>query len=146
MNRRQFVAWAGSAATIGLAGCSAVDPESPGGVVLTHVELGNAAPEPRVFDVLVEHDDEVVHWDAHEVDPGGGDGEIGGEVIEVDAPEEPGSVEVSVRVGEQWERTDFDDGRYDGERVLVSATYGWPEPAVLRLSRLESERPTSVGG
>lgn len=141
MDRREFVAWSGAALTIGLSGCSTLGSEPREGVVPTHVELGNASPESRLFDVLVTHDGEVVHWDAHEVEARVSDDELGGEVVEMDAPEEPGSVEVYVRVGEQWERTDFDAERYDGEDVIVTATYGLPEAGVLRLSRVESDRP-----
>lgn len=141
MHRRQFVAWSGTALAFGLAGCSTLGAEAREGVVLTHVELGNASPDPQEFDVLVTHDGEVVHWAAHEVEARVDDEELGGEVVEIDAPEEPGSVEVYVRVGERWERTDFDSERYDGEEVIVTATYGLPEAGVLRLSRVESDRP-----
>lgn len=112
------------------------------GVILTHVELGNATSEPQVFDVIVTYNDNIVHWSSNEVGVGDDEQEMGGEVIEIDASDEPGSVEVHVRVGEKWKTTDFDTDRYDGQRVIALVTYGWPEDEILRISRVVSDRPT----
>lgn len=142
MRRREFVAWSGTVLTIGPAGCSTLGSGARDGVVLTHVELGNGSDERQVFDVFATYDGEVLHWRSHEVEARESDEELGGEVVEIDPPEEPGNVEVYVRVGENWERTDFDE--FDGKRVIVTATYGWPERGMLRLSRIESDRPAST--
>lgn len=147
MNRRRFLAGCGAAATVGLAGCAASGADGPASVVLTHVELANGTGEPQVFHLLVELHDDVVHWSSHEVD-GGDDGEMGGAVVEIAAPDEPGAVEVHGRVGETWRTVDFDADRYDGERVIAVFQYGpWSDDdgTALRGSRLVSDRPTPSG-
>lgn len=146
MNRRQFLGGSAIAAAAGLAGCTEFVPERREGVVLTHIELGNASTEPQRFDVIVSYDDEFVQWDSYEVEARVDEQTLGGRVIEVDAPDDPGRVEVSVRVGETWKRADFDTGRYDGEQVIAIATYGLPEAGILRLSRVISDRSTATDG
>lgn len=95
-------------------GCVSYEANSSLGVILTHVELGNWTRTSQQFNMLVLHDERIVHWDVHEVD-GGTDDEAGGEVIPMKRPGEPGRVEVLVRVGEHWERTDFADGSFAGD-------------------------------
>ncbi|WP_135666708.1 hypothetical protein [Halorhabdus rudnickae] len=112
------------------------------GVNLTHVELGNGSGESQVFDVLVTHNDDTIYWSSQEVRSGEGEGEV----IEIDSPNEYGHVEVYVRVGDVWERTDFDTDRLDGKHVIASVTYGMIEEDILRISRLVSDRPTSTEG
>ena len=142
MNRRTLLAFGGLAAVGGLAGCSAPTDAGREGVVLTHVELGNGTDEPRTFDVLVRHDGDVVHWAAHEVGVGTG-GEMGGRVVELDGPDEPGRVVVLVRVGETWRELDFREyEQYDGKRVLAVVTYGMVEDE-LRVRPHVSDRTTS---
>lgn len=143
MNRRRFLECGGTALAVGFAGCSAIDAESREGVILTHIELGNATDELQMFDVIVRYDGNIMHWETYEVAPGTAEQEMGGEVIEIDHPPDPGRVEVSVRVGQHWERTDFDSDRFDGKHVIVVATYAWPEEGALRLSRVDSDRPPS---
>lgn len=142
-DRRTVLGFIGTTVTTGLAGCQTPGSGQREGVVLTHVELGNASPDPQVFDLLVRRDGEIVHWDSHDVGTGTGEDEIGGEVVEMDGPEDPGRVEVAVRVGEQWERTGFDDDRYDGKEVIAVVTYGRLEADTLRISRIDSDRPAS---
>lgn len=146
VTRRQYLGIGGTAVALGLAGCSMAGAPDREGVILTHVELGNASPDPEEFDVLVTHDGEIVHWALHEVDVGSDEDEMGGTVIDIDSREEPGQVEVLVRVGQQWERTDFDSDRYDGNRVIAVVTYGLPEDGVLRISRVISDRDGTVSG
>jgi len=66
---------------------------------------------------------------------------MGDAVIDIDSPDERGHVEVYVRVGETWRRTDFDTDRYDGERVIAVVVYGMVEDDLLRISRRVSDRP-----
>lgn len=96
-----------------------------------------------MFDVIVSYDGEVVHWESYEVEARIDEQELGGEVIEMDAPDDPGSVEVYVRVGENWEHTDFDTDRYDGKRVIAVITYGLPEDGIIRISRVIADRTPS---
>lgn len=141
MNRRRFLAGSGLALTVCLAGCSTLASEAREGVILTHVELGNTSGQPRVFDVIVTYDDEFIHWDSYEVEAADSEQGMGGRVIEIDSPADPGSTEVYVRVGEKWKGIDFGTDQYDGKRVIVVATYGRPEAESLRLSRVVSDRP-----
>lgn len=147
MNRRQYLAGVGAISAVGLAGCAASGTDGPARVVLTHVELANGTGEPQVFHLVVEHDDEVVHWSSHEVDGGGDGGEMGGAVVEMAPPDEPGVVAVHGRVGETWRTVDFDTDRYDGDRVIAVFQYGpWSDDGTaLRGTRLVSDRPASDG-
>ena len=145
MRRRKFLASSVTVGALSTSGCTGLLAERRAGVTLTHVELGNASDEPRVFDLLVTHDDDIIHWASHEVGVGGDDQEMGDALIEVDSPSERGHVEVLVRVGEEWQRTDFDTDRYDGERVTAVVVYGMIEDDMLRISRLVSDRPTADG-
>lgn len=140
MRRRTFLTDSATLMTIPVAGCTAAFDEEREGVTITHVELGNASDEPRVFDLLVTQGEEIIHWASHEVDVGKNSQEMGGTVIDIDGPNDPGHVEVSVRVGEKWERTDFNTDRYDGERVIAVVVYGMLEEETLRISRLISDR------
>lgn len=141
MNRRQFLGGSGTVAMVGITGCSTLDSGGREGVILTQVELGNATGEPQAFDVVVTYDGDLTHWSSYEVEVGDAEQEMGGEVVEIDAPDNPGAVEVHVRVGETWKSVDFDADRYDGERVIAIATYGWPDET-LRISRVIDGRPT----
>lgn len=143
MRRRTFLAGGATVASIPVSGCAGFFHEGREGVILTHVELGNASSEPQVFDLLVTHDDEIVHWTSHEVGVGEDDQEMGGTVIDIDSPAERGHVEVSVRVGEEWKRTDFATDRYEGERVIAVVVYGMSDEDLLRISRRVSDRPTT---
>jgi hypothetical protein len=143
MRRRTFLASSVAVGASFTSGCTGLLAEEREGVTLTHVELGNASNEPQVFDLLVTHDDEIIHWSSHEVGVGGTDQEMGDALVELDSPDERGHVEVLVRVGEEWERTDFDTDRYDGERVIAVVVYGIIEDDMLRISRLVSDRPTA---
>ena len=143
MNRRQLLTGAATAITAICVGCTSVPRDGREGVVLTHVELGNATGERQQFDVLVTHDGEIIHWALHEVEPGGDDREAGGTVVEIDSPDDPGDVEVHVRVEDQWASTDFESEEYDGERVLAVVTYGMVDDDLLRITRHRSDRPTS---
>lgn len=144
MNRRHYLSIGGTAVALGLAGCSMPGSSEREGVILTHVELGNASSEPEVFAILVTYDGDIVHWEPHKVGIGADEDEIGGELIEIDSPGDPGRVEVFVRVREHWERTDFDTDRYDGKRVIAVVTYGLPEAEVLRISRVVSDRQSNA--
>lgn len=137
MNRRTFLAGTATIFTAVSGGCTTVDNSGVEGVILTHVELGNASDEPQTFDVLVMHDDEIVHWTQHELDSGGED------VIAIDSPDEHGNVEVFVRVADEWDSADFAADEYDGERVIAVVTYGMIEPDALRISRVVSDRQKS---
>ncbi|MEF8853425.1 MAG: hypothetical protein V5A28_13595 [Haloarculaceae archaeon] len=68
---------------------------------------------------------------------------MGGQVVDIDSPDERGHAEVSVRVGQEWKRTDFDTDRYDGKYVTAVVTYGMGEDELLRISRRVSDRPTA---
>lgn len=111
-------------------------PRRSGGVILTHVGLGNFSDELQVFDLFVTHDEEVIHWASHEVEA------EGESVIDIEGPGEHGSVEVMVRVGEEWQTRGFDTHRYEGERVIAVVVYGKVEYGLLRISRVASDRPT----
>ncbi len=137
MNRREFFAGSLSLCAAVSGGCLSLTDDERDGVVLTHVELGNQREDPHVFDLLVTHDEEVIHWASHEV---GTDGEV----IDVDSPDEYGPTEVYVRVDEVWQKTDFDTDEYDGEQVIAVVTYGTVEDDLLRISRRISDRPTST--
>jgi hypothetical protein len=145
MQRRAFLAGGTAILTVAASGCGGVLDEGLEGVVLTHVELGNASGTPRVFDLQVTHDGDIVHWAAHEVGVAESDREMGGTVVDFDGPDDPGQVEVAVRVGREWARTDFATAEYDGERVLAVVTYGLVEPGLLRISRRVSDRSPAGG-
>lgn len=136
MNRRTFLAGSTPIVAATLGGCTVFGGGENGldGVILTHVELGNQSDDPQEFDVHVTHDADTIYWSSHEV--AGGEGEV----IEIDAPNEYGRVEVYVRVGDVWSQTDFDSDEYDGKRVIAVATYGMVEDDTLRISRIESDR------
>lgn len=140
MDRRTFLAESAAILTAVSGGCTTFNTGGREGVILTHVELGNHSDEAQAFDVQVIHDDEVIHWTQRELASGGD------EVIEIDSPDEHGSVEVFVRVEEQWDSTDFDADEYDGERVIAVVTYGKVEPDALRISWVVSDRPASDNG
>lgn len=124
MNRRAFLAESATVVIAASGGCAAFENGERDGVVLSHVELGNATDEPQQFDVLVTHDDEVVHWSLHAVEAGGNDQDAGGDVIDLGTPDDHGRVEVHVRVDDEWASTDFDTDRFAGERVIAVVTYG----------------------
>ena len=142
MNRRTFLAGSASVFTAVGSGCTTFADEERDGVILTHVELGNASDELQVFAVLVTHDDEIVHWSSHEVGVTESEEAVAGEVIDIDVPDEYGYVEVLTRVEDQWDTTDFDTDEYDGERVIAVVTYGMVEDELLRISRRVSDRPS----
>ncbi len=135
MKRRALLGSAVALTALG-GGCTVLSEDSRAGVVLTHVELGNADDEARTFDVVVRHDGEIVHWSTHEL----GVSEDSDEVVEIDGPDERGHVEVDVRVDGQWASTDFDTDEYDGEEVIAIVTYGMAEEDALRISRQISDR------
>jgi hypothetical protein len=137
MKRRRFLVGSVTVCAAVFSGCLLGTDNERDGVILSHVELGNARGEPRVFDLLVTHDGEVIHWASYEV---GADGEV----INIDSPDEYGGVEVYVRVGEEWQRRDFDTDEYAGEQVIAIVTYGMVENDLLRISRRVSDRPTST--
>lgn len=143
MNRRTLLAGSATVGAISVAGCAGILEEEQEGVTLTHVELGNASSEPQVFDLLVTQDDEIIYWASHEVGVGGNDQEMRDALVEIDSPDERGHVEVLVRVGEEWQQTDFDTDRYDGERVIAVVVFGMGDDDMLRISRLVSDRPTA---
>lgn len=138
MNRRRFLAAGATVSAVVSGGCLLGNDDGRDGAILTHVELGNAREDPRVFDLLVTHDDEVIHWAAHEV---GTDGEV----VTIESPDEYGNVEVYVRVGEEWQKREFNTDEYAGEQVIAVITYGMVEDDLLRISRRVSDRPTSTG-
>lgn len=142
MDRRTFLACGATAVGSVTGGCTAFSGTRRDGVALTHVELGNASGEPQTFDLLVFRDGEIVHWSTREVESGEG-GQTGGEVIEMDAADEYGRVEVYVRIGDERTGTDFEADEYDGERVIAVVTYGAVEDDMLRISRRLSDRPVS---
>lgn len=139
MNRREFFTGSLTPCVAVSGGCLSLDDDERDGVVLTHVELGNQSGDPHVFDLLVTHDEEVIHWASHEVN-------TGGEVIAIDSPDEYGPTEVYVRVDEVWQKTDFDTDESDGEQVIAVVTYGTVEDDLLRISRRLSDRPASADG
>lgn len=140
MQRRTFLAGSAAVASAVVGGCLGSGDDARTGVILTHVELGNATADPQVFDVLVTQDDEIIHWATHEVGVGAAPDEAGGKVIELDPPAEPGAVEVHARVGENWQRTGFTTDEFDGERVIAVVTYGMGEAEALRISRRHADR------
>lgn len=144
MDRRTFLVGSASVFTAIVSGCTTFADEERDGVILTHVELGNASDGPQVFDVLATHDDEIIHWSSHEVEVTENEEAAGGEVIGINAPDEYGRVEVLVRAKDQWAQTDFDTDEYDGERVIAVVTYGMVEDELLRISRRVSDRPSDA--
>lgn len=140
MQRRTVLAGSAGALTVLIGGCIGIRGDERDGVILTHVELGNATDDPQVFDVLVTHDDAIIHWAAHEVGVGTAAGESGGTVIAIESPEDYGDVAVYVRVGDVWQHTDFATDEYAGEHVIAVVTYGQIEDEMLRISRRISDR------
>lgn len=143
MNRRTFVTGGATLTAILFGGCIGLlgEDRKREGVTLSHVELGNASGEPQVFDLLVTYDNEIIHWSAHEVAVGESDQEMGSTIVDIDAPDDRGHVEVAVRVGQDWQRTDFATDRYDGKRVIAVVVYGMVEDELLRISRRITDRP-----
>lgn len=133
MNRRRFLHLSGTVLAMGCAGCAAIDSNERERVVLTHVELGNGADESQMFDVLVYHNDEIIHWASHEVGAGNG------EVVTIDGPDEPGHVEVAVRIGEEWKSQVFDNNQFDSERVIATVVYR-PHQDLFRISWVPADR------
>jgi hypothetical protein len=143
MNRRKVLAGSATVGAISVAGCTGLLEEDRQGVTISHVELGNASEDRQIFDLLVTHDDEIIHWSSHEVGVGENHQEMGDALVEIDSPDERGQVEVLVRVGEEWQRTDFGTDRYDGERVIAVVVYGMVEDDMLRISCQISDRSTA---
>lgn len=146
MNRRTLLAGSATAFAAIAGGCTSASKDERDGVILTHVELGNASGEPQLFDVLVRHDGEIIHWSLHEVGVGAGEGQAGGQVIDIDAPAERGRVDVHVRVGDVWSSTDYDTDEYEGEHVIAVVTYGTMGDEFLRISRRVTDRTPSTEG
>lgn len=143
MKRRTMLAGSALLVPAVLSGCLSSGSDEREGAILTHVELGNATDDPQRFDLLVMHDDEIIHWATHEVEVATAEGEAGGAVIPIDSPDDSGHVEVYVRVGTEWQRTDFATDDYDDERVIAVVTYGMIEDEMLRISRRRSDRAAS---
>lgn len=131
MDRRTFLSASGIVAAAGLAGCTSLSDDTPDGVVLSMIELGNATDEAQTFDVLVEHDGDIVYWEAHEIEPSGAGQQMGSDRFTPTVPEEPGSVVVHARVGDRWTTTDFVEGGFDGECVVATFLYGFRGDDVL---------------
>lgn len=108
--------------------CWMFEADDRAGVIPTHVELGNATADPQEFDLVVEYDDEILHESTYEVGAGGGEHVMGGDVVTLDEPPEPGIVEMHVSVEAQSLTLDFDSAfaqrEYGGERVIGVFTYG----------------------
>lgn len=136
MYRRQALLGA-IAVLSGVAGCSSRPSSNQQGVNLAGIELGNATEASQVFHLLVEYEGEIAHWDAHEVEPSGGN-QMGGEVVDPGITAGPGDVEIRCRVGDQHTVTDFDDQRFHGECVLGTYLYGFRGDTVL------SSHPTTA--
>lgn len=148
MKRRDLLVGAGLTVTTGLAGCSALADSGGAGVVLTHVELGNASGEPCTFHLLVEYDDEITHWSSHYVGAGDDDPDMGDHLVELDAPEEPGETVVHARVNEQRTSVSFDTDEFDGQQAIATVIYGpWQDDDgeyALRAARHVSDRPEAT--
>lgn len=136
LTRRGFVA-TGTAALGTLPGCTAFESD-PDGAVLAGVELGNATEETQTFHVLVEYDDEIVHWSSHDVEPAANEGRMGGTIVDPEVPAEPGRVVVHGCVGDRRASTDLVEAGFDGECVVETYIYGFRGDEAL------SAHPTTV--
>lgn len=131
MNRRSFLAGTAMLMASPLTGCLDRDRE---GVIFTHAEIKNASGVPRDFELLITHDDEIIHWSSHLVGFGEYNPEIGS-IISIDSPDERGHVEVFGRTGDFRERLDFDNtNRWDGEYVNAVVEYRVYEDDPFRIS------------
>lgn len=148
MNRRTFLAGSGTAIAGAFAGCTALAGSTGTGVVLTHVELGNASGHSRTFHLLVAYDGAIEHWSSHRVRAGTDDSEMGDRLVEIDAPEEPVETVVRARVGGQRTSVSFGADEYDGEDAIATFIYGpWRTDDggyALRGARHVSDRPGST--
>ena len=136
MYRRQALLGA-TAVLSGVAGCSSRPSSNQQGVDLAGVELGNATEESQIFHLLIEYEGEIVHWDAHELEPSDGN-QMGDEVVDPSITTDSGDVEIKCRVGDQHTVTDFDDQDFHGECVLATFLYGFRGDNVL------SSHPTTA--
>lgn len=137
MHRRSVLGSGALIATGFVAGCGIFDTVEQASVSPTRVELTNATGESQSFALQVEYDGDTIHRAEHEV--GVGDGDHGEEraIVEIDAPVEPGVVEIDVEVAGQTRTAAFAGDRaierFDGERVTVEFTL---------VRRGEQETPT----
>ena len=136
MYRRQTLLGV-TAVLAGIGGCSSRSLSNQQGVALAGVELGNATEESQVFHLLIESEGDIVHWDAHEVEPSSGD-QLGSEVVNPGIANGPGDVEIKCRVEDQQTVTDFGDQDFHGECVLGAFLYGF------RGDRVLSSHPTTA--
>lgn len=148
MNRRTFLAGSGTALAGAVAGCTALAGSGGSGVVLTHVELGNASGDPRTFHLLVEYGGTIERWTSHHVEAATDGRDMGDRLVEVDAPEEPVGTVVHARVEEQRTSVSFGADEYDGEQAIATFIYGpWKNDDgeyALRGARHVADRPGST--
>lgn len=136
MRRRQAL-FGMTAVLTGIAGCFSRPVSEQQGVSLAGIELGNATDESQIFNLLVTYEEEIVHWEAHEVEPGS-ETDMGSKVVDPGITTGPGDVGLKCRVGEHATMTDFDDPNFHGECVLGTFLYGFRDDQVL------SSHPTTV--
>lgn len=139
MNRRTFLSCSGLAVAGGLAGCTGGADETPDGVILPRVELGNASSTPQTFHVLVEYNGELDHWASYEIEPTVGQEGMGSELIDPELPPDPALITAYVRVGEERAAIDFEaEGYSEGKCVIATFLYGFRGDDIL------SAHPTSL--
>ena len=101
LTRRRLLAAGGVAAAGAVAGCSSSQASEDGddnptdGTVLGDVSVENLHGEEHTVDVMIEFDDEIVHWSTHRLD-----GTEPGTELERDWPDEPGTIRLTVRHNE----------------------------------------------
>lgn len=99
LSRRRLLALgAGAAGT--LAGCTGADDGAPAGIRLPAFHLQNEGTTAHSVDLLIERDDEVVHWRTHDLEPN-----AGSTVVEASWPDDPATFEVKARVDDAARRT-----------------------------------------
>ena len=101
LTRRRLLAVGGVTAAAAVAGCSSSSAEEdgdsnpPDGTVLGDVSVENLHGDEHTIDVMIEFDDEIVHWSTHRLD-----GTEPGTELERDWPDEPGKIRLTVRHNE----------------------------------------------
>lgn len=120
-SRRRLLAASG-AAIAALAGCTGDDQEDvpdessqtqatmsdpEDGVVLDDLTIVNFDGQDRTFHLLVEHDDETVHWDDHVADAEHGDQSR--LTVDADVPRTAGRITVRARVDGHQVHAELDD-------------------------------------
>lgn len=122
LTRRRLLAVGGVTAAAAVAGCSSSsaseDENDPAdGTVLGDVSVENLHADEHTIDVIVEFDEEIVHWSTHHLDANDS-----GADLEREWPSDPGDVRLTVRL--------------DEDEVTHVTPARWNDPSCLNLTIL----------